>query len=178
MKVKIIVFLLISVIVLMILQNSPWNVTKASQHTFLGDYTEPDPRISLDADGDGLYNFYEDEDGNGILAGDEISLTDPNNRDTDGDGFWDGEEYNYWMCRAGEQSYVPDWLIELHSNLTEEDEFYALYLPHGDLDGDGLRNILDQDSDNDGFADGKEIEQGTDPANKNISKVLYTDFII
>lgn len=37
--------------------------------------------------------------------------------------------------------------------------------PIGDADKDGLTNILDPDSDNDGLSDGKELEIGTDPAN-------------
>jgi hypothetical protein len=178
MKVKFIVVLLVLILFIITLQNSPWNITKSSQHTFFGEYTGPGPHFRLDTDGDGLYNFYEDEDGDGILTGDEIALTDPNDCDTDGDGFWDGEEYNYWTQRAEDQAYIPDWLREKHPSVTEEQEFFGLYLPHGDLDGDGVINILDEDSDNDSVADGIEIERGTDPANLNISKVLNIEFII
>lgn len=176
MKGKIVVVLIVLILFVSILSFSPMANTKPSQHSPFDKYQHP-PRYR-DSDADGLYDFFEDENQDGFLTGDEFSLTDPNDCDTDGDGFWDGEEFAYWSCRAEDQNYVPDWLRALHPNVTEEEEFYDLYLPHGDLDGDGHMNILDLDSDNDGIADGIEIQRNTDPANKNISKVLYTDFII
>ncbi len=61
--------------------------------------------------------------------------TDPCEEDTDADGINDGDERTFW----GE-----DW-----------DE---------DPDGDGLINLVDPDSDNDGFKDGLEIARGYDPS--------------
>jgi hypothetical protein len=78
----------------------------------------------------------EDRDNDGLLSADELVLygTDPDVRDTDGDGIPDGEERIYW----GDQ-----W--------------------DADLDDDGLINLLDADSDGDGDADGYELDKGTNP---------------
>ncbi|MEN8140621.1 MAG: thrombospondin type 3 repeat-containing protein, partial [Thermodesulfobacteriota bacterium] len=62
------------------------------------------------------------------------------NSDTDADGIGDKEEYDYWLP-AGDGDIT---LL--------------------DSDSDGLINILDFDSDNDGTSDGEEISAGTDPA--------------
>jgi hypothetical protein len=69
----------------------------------------------------------EDTDGDGILDDDEISIygTDPENVDTDGDGINDGEELVLWG---------DNW--------------------DADVDGDGLINLLDEDSDSDQYSDG------------------------
>lgn len=86
-----------------------------------------------------------DSDFDGISDLDEITIygTDPYNYDTDGDGISDGEELAYWGT---------NW--------------------NGDVDNDGLINILDPDSDNDGYLDGDEISQGTDPDNPDDKPVM------
>jgi len=78
-----------------------------------------------------------DTDGDGISDYDEIHEygTDPHKLDTDGDSLNDGDELAYW----GE-----DWYV--------------------DYDADGLTNLLDADSDGDGFSDGEEHVEGTDPS--------------
>ena len=87
-----------------------------------------------------------DRDGDGLSDGVEEDLgTDPMNPDSDYDGLKDGWEYRYWENRS---------INEHRSELA----------PDGDVDGDNLTNILDYDSDNDGFSDGEEIANGTDPA--------------
>ena len=65
-----------------------------------------------------------DSDGDGVSDLDETEIygTDPHSDDTDGDGVKDGEELAYWG---------NDW--------------------NADYDGDGLINLLDPDSDNDGL---------------------------
>ena len=110
--------------------------------------------IEGDLDGDGLPDSIEsatctavdkdDTDGDTLLDGEEdVNLngvldageTDPCVADTDGDGMEDGDEKTYW----GDQ-----W--------------------NADSDSDGLINILDPDSDNDGYSDWDEIQASTDPA--------------
>jgi hypothetical protein len=70
-----------------------------------------------------------DADGDGISDADETNVygTNPNIADTDGDGLDDGAELSYWGA---------NW--------------------NGDPDSDGQINLLDPDSDNDGFLDGND----------------------
>ena len=87
-----------------------------------------------------------DRDGDGITDQMEMEIkTDPTESDTDHDDFDDKEEYDYWMGR-------------------QENESLDELAPDGDFDEDGIPNILDWDSDNDGVPDGDEIENGSDPA--------------
>jgi hypothetical protein len=74
--------------------------------------------------------------------------THPYRSDTDEDGLNDGDEMIYWDIAWNE-----------------------------DVDGDGVINLLDADADNDGFMDGQEIEQGTDPgdADSVIDTIVYED---
>jgi len=78
-----------------------------------------------------------DSDGDLLSDGLEENTygTDPNSVDSDGDGIDDLAEVDYW----GE-----GW--------------------DGDIDGDGLINLLDQDADGDGVSDGAELAEDSDPA--------------
>jgi hypothetical protein len=78
-----------------------------------------------------------DGDGDGLTDDDELGVygTDPAKADSDGDGLADAEELGVWGS---------EWLM--------------------DGDGDGLMNLVDPDSDNDGFSDGDEVISGTNPA--------------
>ena len=78
----------------------------------------------------------QDMDGDGISDSDETDVygTNPEMADTDNDNINDGDELAYWG---------PNW--------------------NDDFDGDGILNLLDPDSDNDGVIDGTEISQGTNP---------------
>ena len=81
-------------------------------------------------------NLDEDSDGDGILDIDEsIYGTDPDNADTDGDDLKDGQELEYWDY---------DWSL--------------------DYDSDGKCNIIDKDSDGDGYTDGFEVSNDYDPS--------------
>ncbi|MCK5438270.1 MAG: hypothetical protein KAI90_09650, partial [Desulfobulbaceae bacterium] len=75
-------------------------------------------------------------DGDGISDSDETDVygTNPEMADTDNDNINDGDELAYWG---------PNW--------------------NDDFDSDGILNLLDPDSDNDGVIDGTEISQGTNP---------------
>jgi len=92
-----------------------------------------------------------DSDGDGIRDYDEINVygTNPNLADTDGDGIHDGDELNFWG---------PGW--------------------NQDPDGDDKINLVDEDSDNDGYLDGSELFSGTDPTDSGSSpqSYLYDDF--
>jgi len=81
-----------------------------------------------------------DTDKDGLIDDDEINIygTDPNNPDTGGDGINDGDEVKFWGY---------DW--------------------DKDFDNDGIINLLDPDSDNDGFSDGAEKDEGFDPGDPN-----------
>ncbi|MBN1521249.1 MAG: S8 family serine peptidase [Candidatus Aureabacteria bacterium] len=106
---------------------------------------------SVDSDFDGINDLAEtlqnlspvlsDTDGDGLKDGEEVYTygTDPLKKDSDEDGMDDLIELNYWTQRE---------------NMTY----------HSDKDNDGLINILDFDSDNDGLSDGYEVQDGTDPA--------------
>ncbi|MEW6519000.1 MAG: tandem-95 repeat protein [Thermodesulfobacteriota bacterium] len=78
-----------------------------------------------------------DPDLDGVTTADELEIygTSPSEADSDQDGLDDGEELNYWR---------DDW--------------------DADVDSDGLVNLLDPDADNDGYSDGVEYLNLTDPA--------------
>ncbi len=84
--------------------------------------------IGRDDDLDRLSNYIEDN----------YWGTDPNVADTDGDGYLDGDEVDYWELRGVD--------------------------PLSDFDGDTFPNLLDYDSDDDTMSDGDEIDiWGSDP---------------
>ena len=93
-----------------------------------------------------------DSDQDGISDYNEIYTygTDFLNPDSDGDGIDDGAELTYWGA---------SW--------------------NSDSDSDGIINLLDNDSDNDGYLDGDEQTAGTDPADPSSpapsSTVMYED---
>lgn len=98
-------------------------------------------------------NLLVDSDFDGVPDRDEIEVykTNPNNPDTDGDGY-------------------SDW-IELNTGYTPL-EAKPLKLEKSDFDGDGLSDSLElrfktdiknKDTDGDGFLDGEEVYGGYDP---------------
>ncbi|GAB4257691.1 MAG: hypothetical protein Kow0092_04820 [Deferrisomatales bacterium] len=88
-----------------------------------------------------------DSDGDGISDLDEANLygTNASESDTDGDGILDGDEVGFWAT-----SWNADW------------------------DGDGVINLLDTDSNNDGTADGWEDADGDGIAD-SVERKLGTD---
>jgi len=91
-----------------------------------------------------------DSDGDGLTDVQEIATygASPYDADSDGDGIADKDELAYWGT---------NW--------------------NADPDGDSLINLLDPDADNDGFKDGVEIGQGTDPADPATipATIVYED---
>ena len=91
-----------------------------------------------------------DSDGDGLTDTMEISTygTHPYSMDSDGDGINDKVELEYWGT---------NW--------------------SADPDGDGLISLLDPDADNDGFTDGIERSQDTDPASaaSQPTSIVYED---
>lgn len=98
-------------------------------------------------------NLLPDSDRDGVPDQDEVNIyfTDPENWDTDGDGYSDWLELN--------QGFSP---------LMKD----ALRLEDSDADGDGLSdrdelyfhtNLLNSDTDGDGYSDGDEVKFAYDP---------------
>ena len=103
-----------------------------------------DPNDPADAD--------EDFDLDGLTNLEEFELgTSPFIPDTDGDGLSDSEEAAF-----GSNPLLAD---TDNDGLLDGDEIS----PNADTDGDGIKNILDPDSDNDLVPDGIEIQIGTNP---------------
>lgn len=133
----------------------------------------------VDSDGDGLFDDQE-----GFFG------TDPNNPDTDGDGFADRESvllaFNPELAGDSDADGVVDFLDRcLHSGDVEVDATGCLVAPTTDEDGDGVLDGQDfcaftpigtdvdstgcerADSDYDGLSDDRELEIGTDPWNSD-----------
>jgi hypothetical protein len=103
--------------------------------------------------------FY-DTDGDLLRDGDEPTYgTDPGDVDTDDDLCPDGIEVVRWN--------------ELVAEATIFDR--ERYQPLGDADNDGVANILDPDSDNDGLLDGWEFENGLDPSTPHTFPFMLPD---
>ncbi|EKD28696.1 MAG: hypothetical protein ACD_79C00243G0002, partial [uncultured bacterium] len=111
--------------------------------------------LDTDSDDDGLTDYAEiityksdpndtDTDNEGLLDADEVNIygTDPTKADTDNDAINDKIEIDYWAAIEG-----AEW--------------------NSDTDSDGIINLLDADSDNDGVVDGAEFFYGTDPTDAN-----------
>ncbi len=98
----------------------------------------------VDSDSDGLFNFIEDKNGNGVVDPGE---TNPNNPDTDGDGLSDGAE------DANHNGVVDPGESDPTNKCSPNATF-----PTCDFDGDGLINSVDLDDDHDGVADVDDVQ--------------------
>jgi hypothetical protein len=81
-----------------------------------------------------------------------FNVTNPIMLDTDYDGLIDGFEKSYFEKRTEYQRKYNWSTADLENSG-----------PYDDFDGDGLKNIVDYDSDNDWLSDGEEFKFGTDP---------------
>jgi len=102
-------------------------------------------------------NNLPDRDGDGVPDQDELGIyqTDPDNPDTDNDGYSDWAELN-----AGFSPHNP-LAVKLEDNDQDHDALSdRLELAFG-------TKILDPDTDQDGFKDGEEIAAGYDPRQGN-----------
>ncbi len=101
----------------------------------------------LDSDGDGLSDTQEEN----------IYFTDPKNPDSDGDGYSDGEEIKYnYSPRDNKRKQVA----------TDSDQDGLMDLWEINLG----TNLLNPDTDGDGYKDGEEVLNGYDPLSNNNKK--------
>ncbi len=128
----------------------------------LGD-SGSDEVPGIDSDGDGLRDTDEDLNRNGRTDEGESSPTDPYNKDTDGDGLEDGDEYDLFKDRSVNSSSTTSWISTFGKEEAIILSMISSLSPTGDIDKDGLPNILDPDSDGDTILDGEEVERGLDP---------------
>lgn len=148
-----------------------------------------------------IVNFFAqvDTDGDDLFDDQEIFFgTDPNNPDTDGDGFGDRESvllaFNPELAGDSDADGVVDFLDRcLHAGNVEVDATGCLVAPTTDEDGDGVFDGQDfcpftpvgtdidstgcerTDSDYDGLSDDRELEIGTNPWNSDTDADGLTD---
>lgn len=106
--------------------------------------------------------------------GEQTPFLDPSRMDTDGDFLADGAELETWL-EAAEAADAPykelfpasdhatfdDWIAEMPGAQTSGSggtDKRSLLGPLGDLDDDGLPNVVDPDADEDGLLDGWEVD--------------------
>lgn len=135
---------------------------------------------SNDYDGDSLFNSQEDRNGNGVVDEGE---TDPNNRDTDGDGLWDANEIVAYNTDPLNPDSDGDGVIDGWEVYSCDEEMFdstklsshkAQNSNHNDVPD--LIDALDpyNDSDEDGRSNLYENEQGTDGCQANVEVAYIT----
>lgn len=100
----------------------------------------------VDSDLDGLTDAYE--------SGFDITILDPNNYDTDGDGLSDGEEIKLGTS--------PGEVDSDHDGISDFDEINAFYYRNAstpeEYSGDWYSHAMDRDTDHDNLLDGVECD--------------------
>lgn len=140
--------LALAVAALLLVPYSAMTGDRQAGHTPYEDLTQQIPEAYFDTDGDLL------RDGEEPIYG--TSITDV---DTDDDLCPDGVELMLWLSLA------------LGAPVNERES----KMPLGDADRDGMPNILDPDSDNDGLLDGWEFENDLDPSKDHTFLHLLPD---
>ena len=148
MKGRRFVLLALLVVALLLLPYSGLGTHRNAGHTPYDQLQDQVPAGFFDSDGDLLKDNEEPMYG-----------TDQEDVDTDDDLFPDGVEVRFWHSNSQD---APEWDRDRR-------------MPLGDADRDGLPNILDPDSDNDGLLDGWEAENDMDPANPHTFPMLLPD---
>ena len=107
--------------------------------------------------------------GCGMIDDIATQATLPANLDSDSDGLTNLQEMTSYGTSPYRRDTDSDWIED-----KEEVEFWGVNW-NADADQDGIINLLDADADNDGFADGLERNQGTDPADASSvpTAILY-----
>jgi len=102
-----------------------------------------------------------DTDGDGVPDVDEINIyhTDPNNRDTDGDGYNDSIELIFGFSPHNREAVTLDFNDYDQDGLTDRMELnFGTDLSQADTDGDG-------------YTDGDEVLHAYDPLNRAVVKL-------
>jgi len=124
-----------------------------------GDACDPDD------DNDGLGDFQEDTNGNGIVDPGE---TDPFDDDTDADGALDKVDNCPLTHNPGQEDADGDGIGNVCAFFDDDKDDDGLFDVYEDGNTNsivdaGETDPLDQDTDDDGYGDGIELTQGSDP---------------
>ncbi len=107
---------------------------------------------SMDKDGDGIINLYEDDDNDGI-----INWYDD---DDDGDGIKDKQDFDHDNDGVNDADLDQDGIKNKDDVDDDNDGMYDKY--DDDDDNDGIKDIDDDDDDNDGIKDKKDYDDDDD----------------
>lgn len=138
-----------------------------------GVVTVPPQFVGVDSDGDGIPDLVELY---GLKPNGDPINTNPNLKDTDGDGIEDNDELGYIIGAIGSNATIADYVkaLQPHSDPAKFDS-----------DDDGLDDELEQligtnimlpDTDKDGLSDGEEVSLWFDPLNSNSDDDSFDDF--
>ncbi len=149
------VIAILALVCILMAPYSLFNIFQPSEQKDPRDALEFDPVPKYDPDGDLLEDIVEAS----------TTLTDPVQVDSDMDGLSDFIENEYWNRVHDRQDTLPQGTLDLlaQTRTGQLTNPRAALLPTADLDGDGLINIRDPDSDGDTIDDGWEVINGQLP---------------